>query len=69
VQVVEFSKEGAKAQALLGYGNASRPESRPGTSPPHVTDQLRFFNAKTLRQVFRTRDEVKQHTVSREVVN
>jgi acyl-homoserine-lactone acylase len=63
VQLVEFTKGGAKAQALLGYGNASRPGS------PHVTDQLRFFNAKKLRQVFRTRDEVEQHTVSREVVN
>ncbi|MGH6836591.1 MAG: penicillin acylase family protein, partial [Methylocella sp.] len=63
VQVVEFAKEGAKAQALLGYGNASRPGST------HVTDQLPFFDAKTLRQVFRTRDEVERHTVLREVVN
>jgi acyl-homoserine-lactone acylase len=62
VQLVEFAKDGAKAQALLGYGNASRPGST------HVTDQLPFFVAKTLRQVFRTRDEVEKHTVSREVV-
>jgi acyl-homoserine-lactone acylase len=62
VQVVEFSKEGATAQALLGYGNASRPGSL------HVTDQLPFFDAKTLRPVYRTRADVEKHTVSREVV-
>jgi acyl-homoserine-lactone acylase len=62
VQLVEFAKEGAKAHALLGYGNASRPGS------PHVTDQLLFFEAKTLRPTYRTIDEVDKHTVSREVV-
>ncbi|MDQ6701948.1 MAG: penicillin acylase family protein, partial [Pseudomonadota bacterium] len=62
VQLIEFAKDGAKAQALLGYGNASRPGST------HVTDQLPFFEAKTLRPTFRTRDEVEKHTVSREVV-
>jgi acyl-homoserine-lactone acylase len=63
VQLVEFAKDGAKAQALLGYGNASRPGST------HVTDQLPFFEAKTLRPTFRKRDEVEKHTVSREVVD
>jgi acyl-homoserine-lactone acylase len=63
VQLVEFTKEGAKASALLGYGNASRPGS------PHVTDQLSYFEAKTLRPTYRTRAEVEKHTVSREVVN
>ena len=62
VQLVEFTKEGAKASALLGYGNASRPGST------HVTDQLPFFEAKTLRPTYRTRDKVEKHTVSREVV-
>ncbi|MGA7385552.1 MAG: penicillin acylase family protein [Methylocella sp.] len=62
VQLVEFTKEGARASALLGYGNASRPGST------HVTDQLPFFEAKTLRPTYRTRDEVEKHTVSREVV-
>lgn len=62
VQVVEFAKDGAKAGALLGYGNASRPGST------HVTDQLPLFDAKTLRSVYRTRAEVEKHTVSREVV-
>ncbi|MGH6852877.1 MAG: penicillin acylase family protein, partial [Methylocella sp.] len=62
VQIVEFAKEGAKAKALLGYGNASRPGST------HVTDQLPFFEAKTLRPTYRTRAEVEKHTISREVV-
>lgn len=56
VQLVEFAKEGAKAAALLGYGNASRPGSA------HVTDQLPFFDAKTLRPTFRTRKEVEMNT-------
>ena len=60
VQIVEFARDGAHAQSLLGYGNASRPGS------PHVTDQLPFFEAKTLRPAWRTRQEVEQHTVSRE---
>ena len=62
VQLVEFTKEGAKASALLGYGNASRPGS------PHITDQLSYFEAKTLRPTFRTRDEVERNKVSRECV-
>ncbi|WP_428394680.1 penicillin acylase family protein [Lichenicoccus sp.] len=55
VQLVEFTPQGAKARALLGYGNSSRPGS------PHVTDQLAPFNAKALRPVWRTRAEVEQH--------
>ncbi len=60
VQLVEFAPDGAHAQALLGYGNASRPGSL------HITDQLPLFDAKTLRPAWRTRQEVEQHTVSRE---
>lgn len=60
VQLVEFTPEGAKARALLGYGNASRPGS------PHITDQLPYYDAKTLRPAYRTRDEVERHAVSRE---
>jgi acyl-homoserine-lactone acylase len=67
VQLVEFAKDGAKAQALLGYGNASRPvPSPPPPLPPHVTDQLQFFEDKTLRPVYRTRDDVIMHTFSLE---
>ncbi len=62
VQLVEFAEAGAKAQALLGYGNASRPGST------HITDQLPFFEKKMLRPTFRTRDEVERNAVSRECV-
>jgi acyl-homoserine-lactone acylase len=66
VQLVEFAKDGAKAQALLGYGNSSRP----GSPPLHVIDQLPFFQAKTLRPVYRTPSDVKMHPpFSREVVH
>jgi acyl-homoserine-lactone acylase len=60
VQLVEFTPEGARAQALLTYGNSSRPGS------PHITDQLPLFDAKQLRPVLRTRAEVEAATVSRE---
>jgi acyl-homoserine-lactone acylase len=62
VQVVEFARNGVKARALLGYGNASRPGSA------HITDQLAFFESKTLRAVYRTRPEIENHMVSREVL-
>jgi acyl-homoserine-lactone acylase len=62
VQLVEFTQGGANAQALLGYGNASRPGSL------HITDQLSYFEMKTLRPVYRTHADVNMHTVSREVV-
>src|SRR5262249_28520393 len=53
VQLVEFTQNnGVNAQALLGYGNASRPGS------PHITDQLSYFENKTLRPVFRKRSDV-----------
>lgn len=63
VEVVEFTKRGAKAQALVTYGNASRPGS------PHITDQLPYYDSKKLRPVYRARGEVEQHTVAREVVD
>jgi acyl-homoserine-lactone acylase len=60
VQVVEFTPKGARAKALIGYGNASRPGSS------HITDQVSFYEKKELRPVYRTRSEVEAHTVSRE---
>jgi len=60
VQLVEFTPEGARAQALLTYGNSSRPGS------PHITDQLPLFDAKQLRPVLRTRADVEAATVTRE---
>jgi len=61
VQLVEFTRNGPKAQALLTYGNASRPGS------PHITDQLPVFDAKQLRPSLRTRREVEANAVEREV--
>jgi len=60
VQIVEFTPEGAKARAVLGYGNASRPGS------PYLTDQVSYFEAQTLRPVYRTRSEVLAHAKQRE---
>jgi acyl-homoserine-lactone acylase len=56
VQLVEFTQGGAQAKALLTYGNSSRPGS------PHITDQLPYFNALTLRAVYRTYQDVTAHT-------
>lgn len=60
IQVVEFTPDGAKAQAVLGYGNASRPGS------PHITDQVHFFETHSLRPVYRNRSEVLAHAKQRE---
>jgi acyl-homoserine-lactone acylase len=55
VQLVEFTEHGAKAQAVLGYGNWSRPGST------HITDQLSYFEQKQLRGAYRTSTEVQAH--------
>jgi acyl-homoserine-lactone acylase len=60
VQIVEFTPNGPTAQALLGYGNSSRPGSA------HITDQLPFFDNKQLRPVWRNRNDVEAHTVTEE---
>jgi acyl-homoserine-lactone acylase len=60
VQVVEFTPQGAKAKALIGYGNASRPGSR------HIADQVSYYEQKQLRAVYRTRSEVEAHAVTGE---
>ncbi len=56
VQLIEFTPHGPNAQVLLDYGNSSRPNS------PHVTDQLPFFDAKTLRPALRTLQAVEAAT-------
>jgi len=61
VQLVDFTSHGAQARALLTYGNSSRPGSA------HITDQLRLFDAKQLRPVLRTRQDVEAAAVSREL--
>jgi acyl-homoserine-lactone acylase len=58
VQVVEFTPKGAKAKALIGYGNASRRGSS------HISDQASYYEQKQLRAVYRTRSEVEAHAVS-----
>jgi acyl-homoserine-lactone acylase len=60
VQLVEFTPSGAQARALLTAGNASRPGS------PHITDQLKYYDAKTLRAAYRIRADVEKHAVKRE---
>jgi acyl-homoserine-lactone acylase len=60
VQVVEFTPTGSVGGTLLTYGNASRPNS------PHITDQLPFFNSKTLRPALRTYSAVLAAAVSQE---
>jgi acyl-homoserine-lactone acylase len=60
VQLVTFTRTGAKASGLLTYGNASRPGSA------HITDQLSLFQTKRLRPVYRTRAEVEAHAVRQE---
>ncbi len=57
VQLVEFTPKGANGQVLLDYGNSSRPKS------PHITDQLPFFDSKTLRPALRTLAAITAATV------
>ena len=61
VMVVEFS-EPVRARVLLGYGNASQPDS------PHRGDQLELMARQELRPVWRSRAEVEAHLARREVV-
>jgi acyl-homoserine-lactone acylase len=58
VQVIEFTPTGSQGGTLLTYGNASRPNS------PHITDQLPFFNSKTLKPALRTFSAVQAAAVS-----
>jgi acyl-homoserine-lactone acylase len=57
VQVIEFTPTGSVGGTLLTYGNASRPNS------PHITDQLPFFESKTLKPALRTYSAVQAATV------
>jgi acyl-homoserine-lactone acylase len=60
VAAIEFSQP-LKALALIGYGNASQPNS------PHITDQLPFFARQQLRSVWRSRKEITNHLEDRKV--
>jgi acyl-homoserine-lactone acylase len=59
VMAVEFG-DPIRAQAMLGYGNASQPGS------PHRTDQLQLFSEKAMRPVWRTREEIEANLEGRE---
>ncbi|MEH2178731.1 acylase [Nostoc sp.] len=60
VAAVEFSQP-VKAMALIGYGNATQPNS------PHVGDQLKLLAHKQLRQVWRSRQDILPHLTERKV--
>jgi acyl-homoserine-lactone acylase len=58
--VIEFSTP-VHAEALLGYGNWSKPGSK------HVDDQLPLFSKKQMRTVWRTKNEIEANLESRKV--
>lgn len=58
--VIEFSTP-VHADALLGYGNWSKPGSK------HVDDQLPLFSSKQMRPVWRARKEIEANLESRKV--
>ncbi|MBW4537642.1 MAG: acylase [Myxacorys chilensis ATA2-1-KO14] len=60
IAVVEFSNP-VKAKVLNTYGNLTQPNS------PHQTDQLPFAIQKQLRPVWRSRQDIEAHLVSRQV--
>jgi acyl-homoserine-lactone acylase len=60
--VIEFQKNGPPVgEALLGYGNWSRPGSK------HVEDQLALASQKKLRGILRSRHEIEKNLESRKV--
>ncbi len=58
--VIEFSNP-VRAEALLGYGNWSRPGSK------HVADQLPLMSRKEMRPVWRARTDIESNLESRKV--
>jgi acyl-homoserine-lactone acylase len=58
--VVEFSTP-IHAEALLGYGNWSKPGSK------HVDDQLPLFSKKQMRPVWKARADIEANLESRKV--
>ncbi|MBP5971919.1 acylase [Brasilonema sp. CT11] len=58
IAAIEFSQP-VKAMALIGYGNATQPNS------PHVGDQLELFTRKQLRPVWRERQDILGHLEER----
>ncbi|NKB70069.1 MAG: acylase [Candidatus Latescibacteria bacterium] len=62
VAAVEFG-DTVRARTLLGYGNASQPDS------PHRGDQLELMAQGQLRPVWRSRDAVEAHLEQRETID
>jgi acyl-homoserine-lactone acylase len=60
LRVIEFSKP-VRAEALLGYGERSRPGSK------HVEDQLPLMSRKQMRPVRRARKEIEANLESRKL--
>jgi acyl-homoserine-lactone acylase len=60
VAVVEFSNP-VRAMALMSYGNATQPGVQ------ESLNQLELFARKELRPVWRSRQEIEAHLVSRQV--
>jgi acyl-homoserine-lactone acylase len=58
--VIEFSAP-LHAEALLGYGNWSKPGSK------HVDDQLPLFSKKQMRPVWRARNEIEANLEGRKL--
>jgi acyl-homoserine-lactone acylase len=58
--VIEFSTP-VHAEALLGYGNWSKPGSK------HVDDQLALFSKKQMRPVWRARKDIEANLESRKL--
>ena len=52
---MEFAQAGVQAEALLGYGNWSKPGSK------HVEDQMGLMSQNELRKVWRDRSEIEEH--------
>ncbi|MGB5436154.1 MAG: acylase [Maribacter sp.] len=61
VGIIEFG-DAVHAKVLLSYGNATQKDS------PHYGDQLQLFSKKELRDAWFTKEEVKAHTVTLEVL-
>lgn len=59
IAAIEFSNP-VRAMVLTSYGNATQPSS------PHVSDQLKLFARKQLRQVWRSRKEISAHLAERQ---
>ncbi|MEC4984259.1 MAG: acylase [Oscillatoria sp. PMC 1068.18] len=59
IAAIEFS-EPIQAKVLNIYGNSTQPNSE------HIGDQLSMYLAKKLRPVWRTREEIEAHLVSRQ---